>query len=64
MLKSENIVYLRIYINISCICKKNTAKHVKFGEQLLGLTLRVYPWLWNSVKMCIQLYLCICYSRG
>jgi len=30
---------------ISCISKNNTANDVNFGQQLLGLTLRVNPWL-------------------
>jgi len=29
----------------SSICKNNTANHLKFGQQLLGLTLRVNRWL-------------------
>jgi len=45
MLKAEYIVYLWISTNISCICKNNKASHLKFGQQLLGLTLRVNPWL-------------------
>jgi len=34
MLKDECTVYLCMYINISCICKNNTANHLKFGQQL------------------------------
>jgi len=34
MLKDEYIVYLCMYLNISCICKNNTTTHLKFGEQL------------------------------
>jgi len=47
MFKAEYIVYLWIYINSSCICLNNTVSHSKFGQQLLGLTLRVNPRLWN-----------------
>ena len=32
------MVYLQIYINISCICKNQTATHFKFGQQLLGIS--------------------------
>jgi len=39
--KAEYIVYLWIYLNISCICLNNTVNHLKFDQQLLGLTLRV-----------------------
>ena len=38
MLKEEPTVYLRIYINISCICKNNTANHLKCGQHLIELT--------------------------
>jgi len=41
MLNAESITYLRLYINISCICKNNTANHLKSDQQLVGLTLRV-----------------------
>jgi len=47
MLNIECIVYLWICINISCMFKNNTENHLKFDQQLLGLTLRVNPWLWN-----------------
>ena len=43
VLNAENIVYLWIYINISCIYKNNTANCLKFDQQLLGLTLKVIP---------------------
>ena len=43
MFKAEYTVYLYIYINISCIYKNNTGNHLKFAQQLLGLTLRVNP---------------------
>ena len=33
MLKEESVVYLLIYINISCICKNNAVIHVYFGQQ-------------------------------
>jgi len=36
-----------MYIHISCICWNNTANHLKCGQQLLGLTPRVNPLLWN-----------------
>ena len=36
MLKADYIVYLWIYINISCICKNNTANHLNVSQQLLG----------------------------
>ena len=51
MFKAEYIVYLWIYINISCICEKNTVTHSKFGQQLLGLTLKVNPRLWNWAQV-------------
>ena len=47
MLRADNIVYLCMYINISCISKNNKALRLKFGQQLLGLALRVSPWLWH-----------------
>jgi len=28
----------------------NTEKHLTFDQQLLGLTLRVNPWLWNPAS--------------
>ena len=28
----------------------NNGNHLKFGLQLLGLTLRVNPWLWNLAR--------------
>jgi len=31
-------------MNSTCICENNTSKHVKFGQQMLGLTLTVHPW--------------------
>jgi len=34
MVKAEYIVYLWIYINISCICLNNAVSHLKFGQQL------------------------------
>jgi len=37
LLKADSMVYLQIYINISCICKNQTATHFKFGQQLLGI---------------------------
>jgi len=40
-LKVAYIVYLWIYIKISCICKNNTSNHLKFGQQLLGFTMMV-----------------------
>jgi len=43
MFNAEYIVYLCVYINTFCICKNNTANYLKFGQQLLGLTLRVNP---------------------
>ena len=45
MFKSEYIVNVRTYIYICCICKHNAANHSTCGQQLLGLTLRVNPWL-------------------
>jgi len=57
MLKAKYIVYLLIYTSKSCICKNYTASHFKFGQELLGLTLRVNslgmhlgPW---SYIMCV-----------
>jgi len=47
MSKAEYNTDLCMYINISCICYNNTANHLKFGQHLLGLTLRVNPWLWK-----------------
>jgi len=47
MLKAEFIIYLFLYINISCICYNNTTNRLKSDQHLLGLTLRVYTWLWN-----------------
>jgi len=35
----------RIYSLSRCICKNYTANHLKFGQELLGLTLSVNPWL-------------------
>jgi len=34
MLTAEYIVYLCMYINISCICENNTVTQLKFGQQL------------------------------
>ena len=36
--------------NSSCIFKNNTENHLTFDQQLLGLTLRVNPWLWNPAQ--------------
>jgi len=47
MLKVDYIVYILIYINISWICKNNTANHLNIGQNLFWLTLRVNPWLIN-----------------
>ena len=33
MLKDEYIVYLCLYLNISCVCKNNTVTCLKFGQQ-------------------------------
>ena len=41
MLKAKHLVYLHIYTSNSCICNDYTANHFKFGQELLGLTLRV-----------------------
>jgi len=43
MLKAEYIVYQCIYINVTQIYKNNSANHLKFGQQVLGLKLRVNP---------------------
>jgi len=49
--KTEDIVYLRVYINISCICKNKTAIFLIFlNQRLLGLTLWINPWLWTWVQ--------------
>ena len=50
MLNAECIVYLWIYIKISCIFKNNTENHLKFDQQLLELTLRVNLSLWNPAR--------------
>jgi len=42
MLKAEYKVYL-VAMNLCGICKNNTGDHLTFGQQLLGLTLRVNP---------------------
>jgi len=55
MLKTKYTVNLCMHINIRCICNKNTATYLKVGQQLLWLTLRVNPWLWNWAL--ITLYL-------
>ena len=34
MLKAEYVLYLWIYINISCSCKNKTTNHLKCGQQL------------------------------
>ena len=41
MLKAKHLVNLQIYASNSCICNDYTANHFKFGQELLGLTLRV-----------------------
>ena len=46
MLKAEYIFNLWIYMTIRCICKNSTVGHLKFGQKLKELTLRVKPWLW------------------
>jgi len=49
-----------MYINISRILKNNTANHLQFGQQCLGLTLRLYISLWNLAvvltvhRLCMQ----------
>ena len=47
MFKTEYIAFQWIYIHICFICLNNAAYHTQIGQQLLGLTLRVNPWLWN-----------------
>jgi len=47
MLKAEYKDYLRIYINISCICLNITVSHLRLVQHLQGLTPRVNLWLWN-----------------
>jgi len=54
MLKAEYTISLWIYVRVSCICKNNTAKHLKYSQQVLGLTLRVNPWLWNPAAASYQ----------
>jgi len=44
MFKAEYIVYLRMYISISCVCKNKPTNHLNFGQQLLRLALRINPW--------------------
>jgi len=39
MLKAEYIVYLRIYVNVSCFCKNSTTNHLNNDQQSLGFTL-------------------------
>ena len=34
------------------VCKNKTVNHLKVGQQLFGLTLRINPWLWNPVWLC------------
>jgi len=45
LFKAESLVYLWIYALTSVVFVRTT--HSKVGQQLLGLTLRVNPWLWN-----------------
>ena len=49
--QNTQFTYASTFINISCICKNNTVSHSKFGQQWLGLTLRVNTWLWNSANL-------------
>ena len=53
----SRIISLHVYVHKhqnSCSCKNKTAIHLKFGQQLLGLTLRViYPCLWNWAQLII-----------
>jgi len=51
MLKADYIVEQWFYKNRSCICLNNTANHLKFGQQLFGLTLSVNRWLWNPAMI-------------
>ena len=52
MFKADYIVYLWVYISISCTCKNNTVSHLNIWSaiELLRLTLRVNPWLWNPAQ--------------
>jgi len=51
MFKAEYIVCLWVYRNISCIFRTTQWLIQNFGQQLLGLTLRVNPWLWNWAQV-------------
>ena len=43
MFKAESIVYLWMYMTISCNCENDAANHLNSGQQLLALTLRENP---------------------
>jgi len=45
-IKAEYIVCLCMYIQISCICLKNTVNHLIFGQQLY--------WIYTEVKSFIM----------
>ena len=48
---------LWIYINISSICENNTVSHLKFGQQLCGLTLsRCFVVLTNATDVYVDSY--------
>ena len=64
MLKYEYIVYLSMYINISCICYTNTATLLKFGQQLYwidtenkSLIIKFGPGLYKFQKPGSQLWI-------
>jgi len=45
MFKAEYIVYLCIYINITCICNYNTVRHLQFNTEGKSLIMKVGPGL-------------------